>query len=164
MPVRRAAGANTKLTSFAGGSGADRLDISNMTLAQVGAFTTLSGGGGRDTLVLGAAVLNTTSALPDSGFEIIGVTAGLAGTIDVAKLGTNVDTLQLLGDQTVTATIINAPSKFTLQLNGFASFADYTIQGPTGSSDVLNIFDNFAVGPLRVSGYETINFTASDES
>jgi hypothetical protein len=152
---------NTRLTSFTGGSGVDFLDISNMTAAQVGAVTTLSGGAGRDTLVLDAAVLNTTTTLSNSGFEIVGATEGLAGTINVSKLGANVDTLQLFGAQGNTATITNAPSTFTLQLNGFAVFADYNIQGPSGSSDVLNIFDSFAVGPLVVTGYESVNFTAS---
>ena len=117
--------ANASLTSFAGGTGADRLDISFMAPAQVSAFTKLSGGDGRDMLVLGADVLNAGVTVPSTGFETIGVAVGLSstglmGTTDITKLGSNVDTIQLLGVLFDNVGFVNAPNIFNFRADGFA--------------------------------------------
>jgi hypothetical protein len=92
----------------------------------------------------------------------VGVSDGLMGTVDVAKLGANVDTIQMLGFQAGNVVFTNAPSTFTFQVDGFNPLgADVTIQGPAGSSDVLNIRDQLFIGRIEVTGYETVNFTAS---
>jgi hypothetical protein len=161
--------ANASLTSFTGGTGADRLDISFMAPGQVSAFTKLSGGDGRDMLVLGADVLNAGVTVPSTGFETIGVAVGLSstglmGTTDITKLGANVDTIQLLGVLFDNVGFVNTPSIFNFRADGFVFGVDVTVQGPTGSNDVLNVFDQFVMGRLNVTGYETVNFTtASDE-
>lgn len=152
---------DTRLFSFAGGSGDDRLDIYLMTPAQVAAFTTLSGGPGRDALGLGVPVLTSGGTVPSTGFEIVDAPFQLSGAVDISRLGTSVDTLELLGAQAGAVTIANAPGTFTLQLNGYAQFNGYQIQGPAGASDVLNIFDRGSLGATVVSGFETINVTAA---
>ena len=60
-------------------------------------MTALDGSDGRDTVIFQAAVLNTTSLLPDTGFEIVGAGNGLADTVNITNLGTGVDTLKLFG-------------------------------------------------------------------
>ncbi len=155
---------NTVLNSFKGGSGADRLDISNMTAAQVQAFAAgnLEGGMGRDTLVLGAAALNTETALAATGFEIVGTGDGFAGAIDVSKLGAGVDTLRLFGYPIDVVTITNVPTAFSLDFNGFAGNGEFTINGPGASSDVLNLSGDYdLIQTLSTQDFEVVNFKAS---
>jgi hypothetical protein len=154
---------NTSLTSYQGGSGVDRIDISNMTAAQVGAFKTLDGGAGRDTLLLNAAVLNTTTTLPDVNFETIGVWTGLTGTVDVSKLGSGVDTIQLFGAVAFNWAAVNLPSVFTVALGAYANgFAEtFNIAG-TKLTDVLTVTSTGAAGGIGSEtfvGAETINQT-----
>jgi hypothetical protein len=154
--------ANSALTSFSGGSGADRLDLSGMTAAQIAAFSKLDGGTGLDTLVFASAVMNTTVFLPNAGFETIAITAGLTGTSDLSKLGSDVSTLQLLGLAAgTTITLNNAPSVFTLDLGAFGNGKDYTIAGPSAAADALmiNARSTGSLSDIAVTGYETVTLT-----
>ncbi len=157
---------NTVLTSFKGGSGADSLDISSMTAAQAGAFATLDGGGGNDTLVVAPAVLNATTPLPATSFEVLGVAAGLVGTIDYSMLG-GVGTIRLVGLATVADIVFNnLPSGITFDSQNFANGSRFNLNGPAGTFDILNILttDIGLTGVyfgLNVSDFETVNLTAS---
>jgi hypothetical protein len=155
---------NTVLNSFKGGTGVDSLDLTSMTAAQLGAFTTLSGGDGRDTLFLLPAVLNTTTSLPNTALEIVSVGAGLTGTVDYSKLGSGVDTIKLTGAAAGNTIFNNLPSTFTFDSGVFSNSKDFTFNGPGGLSDSLNILTgNTPVGGVyddfTSTGYETVNFT-----
>ena len=157
---------NTVLTSFKGGTGADSLDISSMTAAQVGAFTTLNGGGGNDMLIVAPAVLSTTTARPITSFEVLGVAAGLATTSDYSMLG-GVGTIRLVGLATASDVVFNnLPNGFTFDSQNFANGSRFNFNGPAGVSDTLNIFttDTGFTGiyfGLNATGFETVNLTAS---
>ncbi len=163
---------NTVLTSFKGGTGADSLDLGSMTAAQVGAVTTLSGGDGRDTLFVAPGVLNTTTALTNTGFEILSVGAGLTGTIDFSKLGTGVDTIKMTGLASSASVIIfnNLPSTFTFDPGPFTRAEDYVFNGPAGLSDTFNdLAINKAGGggtynDLTTTGFETVNVSLTGDT
>lgn len=153
---------NTALTSFTGSSGVDRLDLSGMTATQIAAFAKLDAGTGLDTLVIASAVMNTTVALPNTGFETIATTAGLTGTVDVSKLGTGVGTLQLLGLAAgASMTLNNAPSGFTLDLGAFGNGKDFSVTGPSPLTDALFFTANStgSLSDLAATGYETVTLT-----
>jgi hypothetical protein len=156
---------NTVLTSFKGGTGADSLDLASMTLPQLGAFTTLAGGDGRDTLALVPGVLNTTTSLVNAGFEILSAGAGLTGTIDYSKLGTGVDTLQITGLAAANTTFNNLPSTFTFDSPAFTNNKSFTFNGPVGLSDTLNVIASNKAGgggtytDFTTTGFETVNVT-----
>ncbi len=152
---------NTALISFIGGSGADRLDLSGMTAAQIAAFIALDGGVGIDTLVLASAAVNTTAALPNAGFETIAVTAGLRDTVDVSKLGTGVNAVQLLGLVADNVVLANAPSSFILELGAFGNNKDFSITGPSAGADVLmiNARSTGSLSNIVLNGYETATLT-----
>ena len=99
------------------------------TAAQMAAFTTLDGGAGRDTLMLNASQLNTTAALKNTAFEIIGVGTGLTGNVDASMLGSGVDTIQLFGAAGGATVIDNAFSGFTLADWDFRKFKELHRQG-----------------------------------
>ena len=159
---------NTVLASFKGGSGNDFLDISSENKAQVAAFTTLDGDGGRDTLILNSVVVNgITTALNQTNFEVIGVNAGLAGTVDISKLGALVDTLQLFGPAAGDVTLDNVPTGFTLAAGANSGVGlNYTVNGPTGTNDVFNLTATIHAGNdfnnLIFNHFETVNFTITD--
>jgi hypothetical protein len=159
---------NTVLTSFKGGAGADFLDISSQTSgSQMAAYTSLDGGGGRDTLLLHPALFNTTTALHNTNFEILGASANLSGKVDFSKLGTGADTISLFGQAGGDTNIINGAGTMTLALNGFAGAKDFSVTAAgSGAADVLNIgatnqTGTGTIGALTATGYETVTATFS---
>jgi hypothetical protein len=158
---------NTVLSSFKGGSGADSLDISSMTAAQVQAITAtnLDGGTGtaRDTLILASAAATSTVALNNSNFEIVGIT-GLTGTVDFSKYGSGVDTFQLTTAQAAAATFNNLTSNLTVAFGAnHGSFVDTFASTGTALTDVFNLtMTGTAATPTLVfTGFETINTTVT---
>ena len=161
------------LTSFKGGTGVDSLDISNFTAAQVQAFTAtnLDGGLGRDTLILGAAAAQTTTALNATGFEIISLAGATSGTYDISKLGTGVDSIAFASATAATAALVvtNATNGFTVTGTGGFLNTNPTlnITGPTGAADALTMTladiaaATEAFGATTFAGYETITATVS---
>ena len=161
------------LTSFKGGTGVDSLDISNFTAAQVQAFTAtnLDGGLGRDTLILGAAAAQTTTALNATGFEIISLAGATSGTYDISKLGTGVDSIAFASATAATAAlaVTNATNGFTVTGTGGFLNTNPTlnITGPTGTADALTLtladtnVATEAFGATTFTGYETITATVS---
>ena len=168
---------NTALTSFKGGTGADSIDLSNLSLAQVQAFGAgnMEGGTGRDTLILASAAAATTTNLGNvSGFEIISVTGASAAATQYAlsKLGTGVDTFALANANggANTMTIINAPTAFTFAAGNFfaATAANINVTGPGGATDVFTLTGNTGATPAAqtfgtqtIAGYETLTETFS---
>ena len=117
---------------------------------------------GLDTLVLASAVMNTTVALPNTGFDLIAVTAGLTGTVDVSKLGIDVGALQLLGLAAgASMTLNNAPSGFTLDLGAFGNGRDFSVTGPSGLTDALffTAKSTGSLSDLAAVGYEIVTLT-----
>ncbi len=160
---------NTVLSSFKGGTGADSLDITSMSAAQVQAFTAgnLDGGAGagRDTLIITSGAATGTVALNNSGFEIIGIT-GLAGTVDFSKFGSGVDTLTLSSAQTAAAIFNNLASGLTVALGSNAGPWSETFNSAgTGGADVITVTHNgIAAGNLAAlayTGFETINLNTA---
>jgi hypothetical protein len=156
---------NTVLTSFQGGGGADLVDLSSMTAAQIGAMTTDDGGAGRDTLVVDHGAATAGTNLNDTNFEILQVNAGLTGTVNWANLGANIDTFQLLGSATGDVTINNAINGATVALGAFSGANhNWTVNGPAGIADVLNV-TSVAHGndfhDVTINGFEVANWTFS---
>ena len=159
---------NTALTSFKGGSGADLLDVSGDTLAQLGKFTALDGGAARDTIVVAGTINFNGAAIPDTNFEIMQVTAGLGGTVKWTNLGANIDTFQLIGNAAADTTFNAVPSGATVAFGTFSNDHSYTFNGPSGTTDVLNITDTGAPVTdfvnLTFNGFEVVNQTFSATS
>jgi hypothetical protein len=162
------------LTSFKGGTGADSGDITTMTAAQVQAITAtnLDGGTGtaRDTLILasnagGTGAANTTVAINNSNFEIIGIST-LGGTVDYSKFGAGVDTFTLVGDaltQAAAATFNNMASGLTVNLGILSGgFAETFNAAGTALTDVFNVTSTgtaAGIGAEVFTGFEVINQT-----
>ncbi len=161
---------NTVLSSFKGGTGADSLDVSSMTAAQVQAFTAtnLDGGTGtaRDTLILSGAAATTLVAVNNSGFENIGI-VGATGIIDFSKFGAGVDTLSFVTEQAAGGVVINnMTSGLTLAVGTFGATANPIALNSTGTllNDVVNIThtaDAASLGAITTMGFETINHTVA---
>ncbi len=162
------------ITSFKGGTGADSLDISTMTAAQVQAITlgNLDGGTGtaRDTLILGSnaggtGAANSLVALNNSNFETIGVST-LGGTIDFSKYGA-VDSLTLVNGQAAAAIFNNMGSGLTVNLgaNEGASTLAFNASG-LGLADAVSVTFTAAAaqGAHTVTGFETITDTIANAS
>ncbi len=156
---------NTVLSSFKGGFGADSLDISSLSGAQVQAITAgnLDGGALRDTLILSSAAAQTIVGLNNSNFETIGIT-GLTGTVDYSKFGTGVDTLALSSLQTTAAVFTNLASGLTVALGvNSAANAETFISAGIGLADTVTVSHSGAaggsLGALVYTGFETVNET-----
>jgi hypothetical protein len=156
---------NTVLTSFTGGAGNDTIDLSNMTLAQLQAVTTLDGKAGVNTLKVDGAILNTTTALTDANFQTIdAVLGGVGGAIDVSKLGAAVNTVKLDVNATAATTFNNVTDKFNVAMNGHGNAFNFTFNGPSGTSDTLNITDiggATQIANLKTTAFENVNFTVT---
>jgi S-layer protein len=167
---------NTALTSFKGGSGADSLDLSGLTAAQVQAFTAtnLDGGTGRDTLILSGAAgflaAQTTTALNATGFEIIGVAGATTGTYNIANLGSGVDTLALvnLAAAAQIFTVSNPAANMTFGYGaGFSNTGLLTVAGGTGITDTFNVTATDVAAAADALGAQTftlmefVNYTIS---
>ena len=166
--------AGAVLTSFKGGTGADSVDLSFMTAAQLQAITAtnLDGGTGtaRDTLVLSNAELTGTGTVNQTGFEIISSTL-LTGTMDYSKWGTGIDTLAVTGaaaSQAAAFTINNLTSGFTTTLGvteAGTAFAFTWNAAGTGLTDSLTITqtgNGAAIPGHTTTGFEVVNETINN--
>ena len=157
---------NTVLSSFKGGAGADSLDVSNMTAAQLQAFTAgnLDGGtAGADTLIVGnAAATGLTGTVNNSGFETLSISA-LGGTVDFGKFGSGIGTVTLAGPQAANATFNNLASGVTVALAGnHGGFNETFNSAGTGLTDSLSITHNAGgLGVITTSGFETVTETVA---
>ena len=158
---------NTVLSSFKGGAGADSLDVSNMTAAQLQAFTAgnLDGGsGGVDTLIVGTgAATGLTGNVNNSGFDTLSISA-LSGTVDFGKFGSGITTVSLVNTmpQAGNATFNNVASGVTFALSDkHGGFNETFNAAGTGLTDSLLITHTAgtAVGTITATGFETVTET-----
>lgn len=161
---------NTALTSFKGGTGADSLDISNLTAAQLQAFTAgnLDGGTGTDALIVGSgAATKLTANVNNSGFETLSISS-LSGTVDFGKFGSGIATVSLVDTmpQAGNATFNNVASGVTFALsNKHGGFNETFNSAGTGLTDSLQITHKAgtAVGTITTAGFETVTETIATD-
>lgn len=159
------------LTSFKGGTGADSVDLSFMTAAQLQAITAtnLDGGTGRDTLLVSTAEANGTVAVNNSGFEILSIQSAAATgiTFDYSKWGAGIDTIAMNNAQTGAGVFNNLTTGLTFNLGAFQNTQTeaFTAAG-TGLTDAItvnfapvNVTGAQAMGSHTFTGFETITET-----
>lgn len=157
---------NTALTSFKGGTGADSLDISNLTAAQLQAFTAgkLDGGTGTDTLIVGSAAATALTAnVNQSGFEALSISK-LSGSVDFGKFGSGIESVSLVDTvpQFGNATFNNVTSGVTFALSDkHGGFTETFNSVGTGLTDSVNITlkAGVNVNTITTAGFETVTET-----
>ena len=157
---------NTALTSFKGGTGADSLDISNLTAAQLQAFTAgnLDGGTGTDALIVGSgAATKLTANVNNSGFETLSISS-LSGTVDFGKFGSGIESVSLVDTvpQFGNATFNNVTSGVTFALSDkHGGFTETFNSVGTGLTDSVNITlkAGVNVNTITTAGFETVTET-----
>ena len=156
------AAGNTQNMTIKGGSANDVINMSGTYTAN----DTIDGGGGTDRLTLtnAEAIAATTTQSKVSSIEVIGLSDGISGAVDVSKF--DATGLRFGAAIAGASSVSYAAGTDSLDLQNFASGGNALTVGVAGTAttDVLNITmgstaagNNFGAGAVTINGAETVN-------
>jgi hypothetical protein len=122
--------------SFTGSTGVDTIRISS----RVDATQTVTGGSSTaDELILegGAYALTAATGVKVTGFETLGVSANVTGTIEMSNLAAGFSKLHIIGNSSVAFTKVS--NNMNLQMDKASTQVTVVTADTTGPADTINV-------------------------